>query len=249
MKFYHIAIATLFSMIATVASAGVTSVAQDTGTGHECKIKFEGTIESGDQYNFNAELFLLDQQCDENVLVIIDSPGGDRAASMSMYDAIVRADADTYTDSAAISGGAIMWLAGETRYATRDARIGFHFAYSQGTDEFTEVQLYHIISNNPQFFADMQPWDRKDFIDQLKRDLMQGNIIRTAWDDIKFYMNVDMVDNMAFIEMLVDEGIGSFWFLVVDEFVADTIIGNVVYVEDLVVVEEATEEVTEETTE
>lgn len=246
MKLYYIAIATLFSMFASVATAGTTTVNYDTGTGHDCKITFQGSIESGDEYSFNAELAALDEQCDDNVLVVIETPGGDRAASVAMYEAIVAADADTYTDSYAISGGAIMWLGGETRYITRDAEVGFHFAYSPGTDEFTEVQLYHIIANNADYFVGMTPWDRKGFIDQLKRDLAQGNIIRTAWEDIKFYADVQMIDNLAFIDLLVEEGVGSIWFLSVDEYIAENIIGNVVYVEDIKATEVAGIEFEEE---
>ena len=248
MKLYYIAIATLFSMFASVAHAGTTSVIADTGTDHKCQIKFEGTIESGDQYEFNAELFLLDERCDENVLVIIESPGGHRGASISMYEAIERADADTYVETYAASGGAIMWLAGDTRYMTRDADIAFHFAYMPSLDDYIDTQLYHIIANFPSFFADMTPWDRKDFIDQLRRDLAQDNTVKSAWDDMKFYMSVNMLDSMEFIDRLVEEGVGSVWFLPVTKELATDVIGNVVYVEDIVVEETVEEEVNDETT-
>ena len=244
--FKYMMTAAVLALAPMAAFAGTTTSIAETNTNHVCQLHFNGSIENGDQWGFITELQALDAACEENVLVVIETPGGDRGATIDMYHAIVEADADTMVTTYAMSGGAIMWLAGDTRFKSEDAEVGFHFAYTPAHDDIIDIQLTDILVNYPDFFKQMGYQERKEFVDQMRRDISQSLTIDNAWEDIKFYaQHVDLLDTFEFVDRLVADGVGSFWFLLVDRDLAENVLGKVVYLEDIPTVEEETNAVEE----
>ena len=244
--FKYMMTAAVLACAPMAAFGGTTTTVAETNTNHVCQLHFNGSIERGDQWTFISELQALDAACEENVLVVIETPGGDRETTVDMYHAIVEADADTMVTTYAMSGGAIMWMAGDTRFKSEDAEIGFHFAYTPAHDDIIDIQLTDILVNYPEFFKQMGYQERKEFVDQMRRDISQSLTIDNAWEDMKFYAeHVYLLDTFEFIDRLVAEGVGSFWFLLVDRDLAENVLGNVVYLEDIPTVEEETDAVEE----
>jgi hypothetical protein len=92
-------------------------------------IHIVGRIEANDGGKF-MEIILKDQP--KKVLVSLNSEGGNLVASLQIGRFIKTYGYNTMvtTGSVCVSGCAMIWLAGNYKYASEEARIGFHAAYT-----------------------------------------------------------------------------------------------------------------------
>ncbi len=97
-------------------------------------IEITGTIEPGDGQKFaNIALTAGD------AIVVLSSDGGTLSDSLDIGRAIRIKKFATYIPdhSSCVSGCALIWLAGTSRYMSSSAKVGFHAAYSRTSGEIT----------------------------------------------------------------------------------------------------------------
>lgn len=94
----------------------------------------EGGIEGA---QFQAELLTLDNMGKDRIQVYIHSPGGEVAAGMIIYNAILksRTKVDTYNTGIAASIAAVIFQAGRYRYMADYSILMFHAAYYPGSSK------------------------------------------------------------------------------------------------------------------
>jgi hypothetical protein len=120
--------------VTTADAAEINYVFRDDHQGINMVIK--GNIEEGDAHKFNdVRRTVQATLVSSNVTVILNSYGGSVYEALSIASAIREMNWSTWvqTDSDCNSSCALIWLAGNIRYATETSLVGFHAAYNGQT--------------------------------------------------------------------------------------------------------------------
>jgi ATP-dependent Clp protease, protease subunit len=102
-----------------------------------------GALEETTADDLIAQLLVLDHKSDEDVTMIIDSPGGNTFGMFALHDVIVtmRSRVDTRCVGLAASAGAFLLATGTgVRSATANSRIMFHQPWG-GTGRRTAIDI------------------------------------------------------------------------------------------------------------
>ncbi|MGM0422942.1 MAG: ClpP family protease [Pseudomonadota bacterium] len=105
-------------------------------------IRLDGQVDDGMAAVFVSALFLLEnEKPDEEITVMINSPGGSVTAGLAMYDAMRNCSAPikTVVSGMAASMGSILLCAGDERYATKNARVMIHQPSGGGQGTATDT--------------------------------------------------------------------------------------------------------------
>jgi hypothetical protein len=116
----------------TVGAPTVCRAADITvsGTVDNAVIKITGGIVLEDSDKFQSKTYNI-----YKAIVELNSTGGNTIASLLIGEMVRSKGFSTVAYGICTSGCAFIWLAGKTRYATTQARIGFHGSYSSETGQ------------------------------------------------------------------------------------------------------------------
>jgi TPR repeat protein len=93
-------------------------------------IRIEGNINLGDEQAFMKLALPL-----EDAVVLFNSPGGKLRPALEIGKTIyIKGFSTAVINAECSSACAIAWLAGQTRYMSRNSKIGFHAAYKKSDD-------------------------------------------------------------------------------------------------------------------
>lgn len=120
------------STVDSGSAASIKIITIDAGeiVGREA-VSIEGDLEYSDIANFQDTIARLPRQS----VIFISSPGGNLKAGIEIGREIHRNGFRTAVVDMCASACALAWLAGSQRFASEDARIGFHVAYVDGVQK------------------------------------------------------------------------------------------------------------------
>ena len=105
----------------------------------------KGAIENNSADDVIVQLLALDAESDDDVMLYIDSPGGDVSGLFGIYDTIqmMRSRVNTRCVGVAASAGAVILAGGTgTRSATPNARVLIHQPLGRLMGKETDIQIH-----------------------------------------------------------------------------------------------------------
>ncbi len=105
----------------------------------------KGAIENNSADDVIAQLLALDAESDDDVMLYIDSPGGDMSGLFAIYDTIqmMRARVNTRCVGLAASAAAVILAGGTgTRSATPNSRVLIHQPIGRLMGKETDIQIH-----------------------------------------------------------------------------------------------------------
>lgn len=195
---------TFFSMM------GVANAAEITQTKNIVTV--EGQLEDRDSWLFISK-FNDALKSDANVVYIdLNFPGGSGKAMKTIYEFLrtksdegvavvteVRAGNDCY------SACAVIWLAGDLKYMTKDSVIGFHVSTPYNNKWYEDVQSLHGYLG------------------------LADAIRATMVEDLKYLSSLNVPDGIAFAQNILLEGWGTKVFYYINSNEDAQIVGATVY--------------------
>lgn len=107
------------------------------------EIKITGVIDEDVSSSVVDQIHYLDERGDEDIIIIINSPGGEVCSGMAIYDAMksCKCDVITVATGKAASMGAFLLAAGTKgkRYATETADIMIHQPLGEVKGQVTDI--------------------------------------------------------------------------------------------------------------
>lgn len=140
-KFFIFSVALACSIYSLACQAASVELVKGAGADDD-SIRISGEILSADVQKFKAVVAKS-----ENAVVYLDSPGGDLEAAVRIGRLIHALGYFTAVDETqCASACALIWLAGQFKFLTANAKVGFHLpAYHGQTTAGNEASLFVLV--------------------------------------------------------------------------------------------------------
>lgn len=139
--FFRISVALACSIYSIACHAALVELVKGAGTDDD-RIVISGEILSSDVQKFKAVAAKS-----KNAVVYLDSPGGDLEAAVNIGRLINALGYFTaVNENPCASACAFIWLAGQAKFLTENARVGFHLPVYHGqSNAGNEARLYVLV--------------------------------------------------------------------------------------------------------